>query len=569
MKQLIENIWFLLGNKRKVVPVLIAIFVLQSLIELIGIAMIGQYIALLLNKEGIKTSPLGEWSLLFPAGNSRKETVYFYSLLLITIFVLKTIVSIAVYRTIYRFSWNQVVHVRDRLMSTYQALPYEVYVQRNSSEYIQSTQIYANQYATALGLFLNIIGQGVIALGLLIFMFFIHPLILTGVILLLTSIAITYDKVFRKKIATAGAKANLHNTLMITSLREGVRGIKEIRILGFGGYFRQKVRDHSAVFATHQSFRELVGASSRYIVETGIVFAIVCMVAVAYKINTETTNLIPLMGMFGAATLRLNPIANLITRSASQLRFVKPGIESVARDLRLPSSGESLEQPGISFQTPQILFEELKLSKIEYSYPGSEISAIRGLDLDIVAGEAIGVKGPSGSGKTTLIDIVLGLLVPQSGEISFNGQPLHNNVRLWQRHCAYLPQEVFLTDATIRENIALGVETDKIDDNQITSSIEDAQLGDVMQRLPQGLYTEIGENGVRLSGGERQRVALARAFYHDRTVLILDEATSALDSNTESEIISVMNQLKRRKTLIVISHSVAMLNVCDRIIEIA
>jgi len=207
----------------------------------------------------------------------------------------------------------------------------------------------------------------------------------------------------------------------------------------------------------------------------------------------------------------------------------------------------------------------LKLENVQYSYPQTKQAALQNLGLEIKVGESIGLVGPSGSGKTTLVDVLLGLLEPQSGTMEFNGQPLQEHLGEWRSQVAYLPQQVFLIDNSLRCNVALGEEESEIDETRLREALRQARLTELVEQLPQGVHTVLGERGVRLSGGQRQRVALARAFYHGRSVLVMDEATSALDNETEKEIVAEIQRLKGQKTMIVIAQRLTTVQHCDRI----
>ncbi len=215
--------------------------------------------------------------------------------------------------------------------------------------------------------------------------------------------------------------------------------------------------------------------------------------------------------------------------------------------------------------TKEILIKSIVLKNVEYSYPNSDFNALSEINLKIDSGESIGFIGASGSGKTTLVDILLGLLIPKTGEVLLNDEPLNNSIRCWHDNIAYLPQQVFIIDNTLRANIALGEDENKIDQIKLNNAIKKANLCELVDQLPMGVDTVLGERGARLSGGQRQRVALARAFYYERDVLIMDESTSALDNETELEIIEEIKQLKGEKTIIVIAHRLTTVRYCDRI----
>ena len=206
------------------------------------------------------------------------------------------------------------------------------------------------------------------------------------------------------------------------------------------------------------------------------------------------------------------------------------------------------------------------LERVRYTYEGSATPALREIDLTIRCGESVGIVGPTGSGKSTLINVILGLLRPSSGRLTVDGRDAFDNLRLWQRKIGFVPQEIYLTDDSLRRNIAFGLEDEEIDERQVKAAIRLAQLEDLVALLPLGLDTVIGERGIRLSGGERQRVAIARALYHEPELLVFDEATSALDNQTERAVSRAIDALQGNKTLILIAHRLSTVRKCGRLI---
>jgi ABC-type multidrug transport system fused ATPase/permease subunit len=271
--------------------------------------------------------------------------------------------------------------------------------------------------------------------------------------------------------------------------------------------------------------------------------------------------------VFGVASLRLFPAANTLIQSLMQIRYSRDSVLRLYNDHYKLKQLTGIEDHLVSAKIPKQL-QVLKLDRVSFTYPHSKFKALNEISLEIKVGESIGLIGPSGSGKTTLVDMLLGLLEPQQGSIQFNGEEVKNVLQQWRSQAAYIPQQVFLIDDTLRHNIAFGIANDEIDNNRLQESLRQSKLLEVVNQLPQGIETVLGERGVRLSGGQRQRVALARAFYHGRNVLVMDEATSALDDQTEQEIVKEINQFKGNKTMIVIAHRLTTLKHCDRIYKL-
>ena len=276
-----------------------------------------------------------------------------------------------------------------------------------------------------------------------------------------------------------------------------------------------------------------------------IIFVVGVSVSATY-VTEDPATLIPTLGVFGMASIRIMPLARNFSFTLNRIRYTKDSVEKLARDLRDTeieiTNLNTVRSPAPKFDNVDNIF----LKNISYTYPNNVSPALNKISIKINEGEHIGIVGNSGAGKTTLVDTLLGLLPPSAGKIIINNHDITNHPEALWEHVAYLPQEIFIIDGTVRQNIALGVPEIDIDDVKINLAIEKAQMEMVVSSLPEGIQTNLGENGVRLSGGQRQRIALARAFYFDRRILILDEATSSLDNNTEAQIIDYLKSLKNK-----------------------
>jgi len=387
---------------------------------------------------------------------------------------------------------------------------------------------------------------------------------LAGLLLFGGLMFVAYDRLFRRRLLAGGREANLANEEVVQSVQEGFSGLKEIRILGREEFFLNRVVEGSRIASKVAIFTGTVSIAPRYLIEVAVVLFVVVLVLVIYIQSGSLEDSYGLIGMFGVASMRLGPSITMVISNTATLRYQRHGLGVLAKDLsqtssiispRGSSSGDSVGEE----------FSSLELNDVVYSYNDASRPALNGISLAISSGESIGLIGESGSGKTTLVDLMLGLLSPKSGEIRFNGHQLASVLDNWRSNVAYLPQEVFLSDESIRQNIALGIHSSDIDDEFVDQVARQTRLSGLISELPSGVDTMLGERGVRLSGGQRQRVALARAFYHRREVLVLDEATSALDHETEREIVNEIQELKGEKTMIVIAHRLSTLQHCDRI----
>jgi ATP-binding cassette, subfamily B, bacterial PglK len=313
-----------------------------------------------------------------------------------------------------------------------------------------------------------------------------------------------------------------------------------------------------------QTQEMVIHTAPRFLMELLMIIFIVTLVLGTLYSGQSLQILIPTLAMFGVAALRLLPIANMLSGSLASIRFERDAISRLFTEVSKLDKSERFNSKRI-VQGSIKPFETIVLDSISFRYPGISEDALKKVSLEIKSGESIGLIGTSGSGKTTMVDVLLGLLEPHEGETLYNDRSIKESLGEWLSHVAYLPQQVFLIDDTLRNNVALGCVNDEIDVNRVDDALKKARLTDLVKKLPLGIETVLGERGVRLSGGQRQRVALARAFYHERNVLVMDEATSALDKETESEIVDEIRRLKGDKTMIVIAHRLSTVADCDRI----
>jgi ABC-type bacteriocin/lantibiotic exporter with double-glycine peptidase domain len=355
---------------------------------------------------------------------------------------------------------------------------------------------------------------------------------------------------------------------MIQGIQESLEGFKEIKILGKEKFFHEKMVNGAKELSENGVKSQLINTSPRYMMEFVIVFFVVLVVSLNILFNKNVVEIVSTLGLFGVASLRLMPSINLLSNSLSQIRFGRDATKKLYLELLKIEQYHSISDITVKNKSKESIFNELKVKNLSFKYPNSINYILNDVSFYIKRGESIGIIGASGSGKTTLMDILLGLLKPTNGKIYYNNLDLVDHMLDWRNQIAYLPQNVFLIDSSLMENIALGESIKEIDEDNILVSLEKAQLFQLYKQMQNGLETMLGERGIRLSGGQRQRIALARAFYYKKNILIMDESTSSLDNETERLIVEEIDRFKGQKTIVVIAHRYTTVKKCDRIYKI-
>jgi ABC-type multidrug transport system fused ATPase/permease subunit len=351
-------------------------------------------------------------------------------------------------------------------------------------------------------------------------------------------------------------------------------GIKETRVIGCEAYFENQLRAQTEKYASNATLGLSFSNLPRYTIEA---FLITFLIAFTFLFNTTNQgtnqNLSSVLGIFALASIRLLPATSNIATSINGIRYTTYALDKIYSDLKELESVKAFDPD----QTDNIYSQEsnnnhrisfcdsVVIDNISYCYPNAQKLSLEKISIALEKGQSIGLIGRSGAGKTTLVDIILGLLTPQSGDIKVDDVSIYSNLRSWQNMIGYVPQSIFLIDDTLEKNIAFGVPDDLIDSERMTAAITAAQLSEVVEQLSEGLKTIVGERGVLLSGGQRQRVGIARALYHQREILVFDEATAALDNETEGLVTEAIKSLSGAKTMIIIAHRLSTIEHCDLI----
>jgi ATP-binding cassette, subfamily B, bacterial PglK len=558
---------YLLGEENKKIPRLVLLFVLLSLVDVIGLGLIGPYILLITSPneaiEGVSASIL----ILLNISKTPSDLTLVFSFILVFIFLLKMLLGIYIESLIILFGERVKSALRSKLMTSYQNLNYLDFISKNSSYYVDMMKESINAYGETIRLVLKLTSNTIVGFVMVFFLLLMEPKALILFFIISSLTVITYNYFFSEKIKYYGLLNRQLSKSMLQKINEAIRGYKEIRVFLKKGYFHNRVKSSSdEIMHTIAKYKTLI-VIPNYIIELAIII-FVALLTIAFVLQDKDIELlIPILALFGIASIRLVPIISYFSTGYGQIKYHRNYISRLYYDIKKVKV-KNISESGMVDPKNIIPFNEVKLDSISYRYPNIEYDVLSNVTITIKSGESVGLMGPSGSGKTTLVNILLGLIRPQSGDVTYNGNSIWSNVNSWHGNVAYLPQETFIIDGSLRENIAFGLNNIEIDDNQIMEALKKVSLIDLIYQLPKGLDAKLGDGGVRLSGGQRQRVALARAFYNNRSVIVMDESTSSLDYNVELEIIDEIKKLRGKVALIIIAHRMSTLKYCDRIYKL-
>src|SRR6056297_1908169 len=570
MTDVFKKIMTLLSRReRRRFYVLVGIMIFVAFAEVFGISAFLLLLRILAEPQRIFDNPYLTWGY---NAVGIEDPFTFQVVMAVAVFLvmaLSLVIKAGGNYAIIRFSTMRGYTISSRLLQAYLHQPYTWFLQRNSADVAKSVlgevQNVVGKIITPGG---QLLANAILTIAIIGFLIAVDPVIAVMAALLLGG---AYTGIYfwlRAKLLVIGEGLLKANTERFRLTNEATGGFKEVKLMSLENRYVERFREPAQALARNAALSQVMNQIPRFALE-GLTFAVLFGIILVMLLRSEgnLSTAIPVLGVFGISAMRLLPAMQQVYGAFANIRSAKPVLDNIYRDYTDAIAHGTNPPRGSGDDADLSLDRNLVLKGIGFSYASGDRPAVHNVDMEIPALSTIGIVGGTGAGKTTLVDLILGLLMPDTGQIIVDGESLtSDNMHRWRRSIGYVPQTIYLTDSSVAQNIAFGVPEEAIDPEAMERAARAAALHDfVMEEMPEQYDTIVGERGVRLSGGQRQRIGIARALYHDPSLLIFDEATSALDNLTERAVMDAVQRIRNTKTVIMIAHRLSTIRNCDRI----
>ena len=576
MKKIIKKLMVLLdGRQKRIMVLLVFLMLIGAVLETLGVSLVIPVMNVVMDEHAVENNKYLQviCDILRIEYNDTRKLMIFTMLALIGVFVVKNIFLFIQQKAQLRFVYTNQFATSRRMMINFMERPYEYYLNADTSVIQRSiTSDVNNMYGLILAL-LQLFSEAIVFVCLVLVSLATDVWMTVTVTLLLVVVLAIIKGILKPIMKKAGEENQDYYSGLYKWIDQSVMGIKEIKVANKENYFINEYAKCGAGYVSAVQRYNLYNATPRLLIETVAIAGMILYMMFQILQGTAVSEIVPQVAALAVAAMRLIPCANRINNHLTSISYFEPFFMGVSDNLQEEIRDESINYDENAYkQKVKVdkleIRDRIELKDIVFRYPNTELLIFDHANMEIPIGKSVGIVGTSGAGKTTVVDILLGLLRLQSGEILADGVEVREHYQSWLKNIGYIPQSIFMIDSTIRKNVAFGYADEDIDDEKVWRALKEAQLDEFVRGLPEGLDTSIGERGIRISGGQRQRIGIARALFEDPEVLVLDEATSALDNETEAAIMDSINRLHGKKTLIIIAHRLQTIEKCDMVYRV-
>lgn len=571
--RIIKKFRYILSRRQKLKIIgLLFLMLIAGFMEMLSVSLMIPFVETILDPDKVLSYLFVQNIMGLFGIKSYRTFLVFLSLLMAFIYLAKNVFLLFQFTIQERFVANNCFALRKEIYRSYLTRPYEYYLNAQTGDIIQAISTDTGNAFSVLAQLISVIAELIVSLILLFTVFVISPVLTTlmGTILLTATLFI--HRITRARLRYHGAKYVQSSAGMGQTILQSIQGIKEIKLLHCESYFQNEYDKDGKVFVRADYMKQLLSLIPRFMLEAFSMCTFFVAVAILIYRGIELEMLIPAVSGIAMSAIRLLPAMNRISSGLASMTYNEPAVDRLMNGISAMRNYE--KQNVVVGDTDEThahisgFNDGVLLDEVSYSYPNGNAAILHDATMEIKKGSSIGIVGMSGAGKTTVVDVILGLLNPQKGSVKIDGMDILLDLNGWMNQVGYIPQMIFMLDASIRENIAFGINREDIDDEKVWEALRESALYEYVKGLPDGLDTQIGERGIRLSGGQRQRIGIARALYRDPQIIFLDEATSALDSETEAAIMDSINIFQGKKTLVIIAHRLSTIQNCDSVYRV-
>ena len=549
------------------IGILLGAVVIGSFLELLGVTIFMPYIEIISDPLTIQKTWYLKWIYNLLGFSSPKGFMVAMSAGIIVIYLVKNVYLIAEKSYIYRFSYNMQMKLSTELLNTYMKEPFTFHLNKNIATLQRSLQEDTSKFMQVIMYSLELVAELAVCFVIGVYLLFVSKsitIIVMGLMVICVGSFLLFTRKYSRKL---GQDNQGYQGKIFQWMNQALGGIKEIKILEREEFFKDEYRKYYVKFARGLRIARTISIIPKYVVEavaiTGLLIAVIVKLIFG---EADMTYYVSQLAVFAVAAFRLMPSVGRINEHATNMLYALPSVDLVYHDMK--EIEDYIEKKDNEVREDWNLLDGIEVKDVTYYYPNTDEPVINHANLSVPKGKTVAFIGASGAGKTTMVDIILGLLTPQDGAVMADRINVHEKPKTFHAQVGYIPQVIYLSDDTIRNNIAFGVKESDIDEQAVRSAMDKAQLTEFVSSLPYKLDTIVGDRGVRLSGGQRQRIGIARALYHDPDILVLDEATSALDNDTEAAVMEAIEHLQGIKTMIIIAHRLTTIRNVDMIYEV-
>lgn len=549
------------GQKLRI-GIIIVMMLIGGVLETLSVSLVLPLVTAIMQPDFIETNKYAKMVCELFDLHSANTFMIIVIVALMAMYIGKNLFLYLEYYTQTRFVCNNRYALQQRLMQSYITRPYEFFLNESSAEVMRVINSDVSASFTLLSTLMSLFTELVISLALVITIVAVDPM-MAGLVAVILLVLMTFlGTVMKPILRNAGTRLQKSSAKASQWLMQSMHGIKEVKVAARESFFVEQYAKAGRELIECEKKYTVMGNIPKLMIEAVTVSAMLGVIAVLMLRGRNVSDLVPQLSAFAMAAVRLLPSANRVSGAFNSISYQEPMLDKMIENMRDVSDWENVVD-NEEHHTTITLNKQLELHNITYRYPNTEESVLHNANMVVPVGKSVGIVGVSGAGKTTAVDILLGLLKPEKGQVLADGKSIEEDYRGWLSHLSYIPQSIYMLDDTIRANVAFGFDLEKVSDELVWRALQEAQLEEFVKSLPEGLDTSIGERGVRLSGGQRQRIGIARALFTDPELIILDEATSALDNETEAAIMDAINALHGKKTLIIIAHRLTTIEECD------